>query len=167
MSERIETGRLVLRRFELHHAAELAKLIGEIDVARWLTRVPHPYSVADAVEFINRPSIKSGLVFAITSDGNLIGGISLQEELGYWLGKPFWGFGYATQATRALIEHYFATYEKDVRSGHILGNQASRSVLRKHGFEDTQVDAVHSSALGRDVSVQRMILKASNWERCA
>jgi len=82
--------------------------LGDNDVARMLARIPHPYPEADAEAFIAREPTEEQ-VFAIErkDDGVFLGaaGITPAEdyEFGYWLGKPFWGFGYSTEAVTDTI----------------------------------------------------------------
>jgi RimJ/RimL family protein N-acetyltransferase len=78
-------------------------------------------------------------------------------EIGYWLGVPFWGKGYATEAARALIDHAFGELGYDVLvSGARVSNPASRRVLQKCGFEWTgvglyRIRALASSGAGRSL----------------
>ena len=84
---------------------------------------------------------EEGVVFMIERDDTLIGCTGYRAfdldhaELGYWIGKPYWGHGYATEAVRALIAHAFDTDGfAYLRAGHFADNPASRSILRKVGF---------------------------------
>ena len=64
-------------------------------------------------------------------------------EIGYWLGVPFWGNGYATEAARALIDHAFGDLGYAVlTAGARVSNPASRRVLEKCGFQWTGIGAV-------------------------
>jgi RimJ/RimL family protein N-acetyltransferase len=121
--------------------------LGDWDVARTLGRVPHPYSEADAQAFFDRldarPAEQPDYTFGITlrSDGSYIGGcgVHLREneefELGYWVGKPCWGNGYATEAARAVTSAAFETFALErLTAGWFEGNPASGRVLEKLGF---------------------------------
>lgn len=158
MSDCIITPRLVLRQYAPQDAARIAALIGDINIARWLLHVPHPYSASDAAAFIDRNAGDCPHVYAITLQGAIVGGVSIKGGLGYWLGKAFWGFGYATEAARALVAQYFAAGATGLTSGHILGNSASRKVLGKLGFVDTHVEQAHCAATQTPVQVQKMYL---------
>lgn len=160
----ITTERLTLRRYNADDAIHVAGLLNNPEVSKWLTRVPYPYSVDDAKAFFDREDTKDNLVFAIAMADKPIGGISLTEELGYWLGQPYWGKGFATEASHALLEHYFTISDGPVRSGHILGNAGSRGVLRKLGFIDQQIELASSLSVNRDVEVQKMHLSKTAWE---
>ncbi|MGC3940622.1 GNAT family N-acetyltransferase [Roseobacter sp. EG26] len=163
MSECIHTDRLLLRPYEMADADAITALIGQWDVARWLPRVPHPYLAGDAEAFISR-HLEDPDALAITHDGAFIGGCAIHDELGYWLGVPFWGQGFATEAATGLVDGHMARGHRELMSGHQLGNAASRHVLDKLGFLPTQIADVHSLSHGAEVKVQKMRLTAQDWQ---
>ena len=160
----IATRRLQLRPYKRSDAANITQMIGDLDVARWLTRVPYPYGLDDAEAFIQRMHDTDDLCCAITLDGALIGCVSHGDELGYWLGKPYWGHGFATEAASALVCHVMEQGAPCVWSGFILGNVASQRVLTKLGFRNEDIKEVTSAALGAPVRVQKMLLQAPDWQ---
>jgi RimJ/RimL family protein N-acetyltransferase len=102
--------------------------------------IPHPLSEAQAMAWL-RPG-RGEVRFAIELDGQLIGGAGFYRrrsgaaELGFWLGRPWWGCGYATEATRAVVRYGFeARRLPGFTSSHFVDNQASAGVLRKLCFE--------------------------------
>ncbi len=109
----LETKRLSLRAPRLEDAKTVAMLANDRRVAENVARIPHPYKMSDAETFIGRINETGEAVFLITlRDETVIGacGIVKQEqaaELGYWLGVPFWGQGYATEALHAVIDFAF------------------------------------------------------------
>ncbi|MGI8723821.1 MAG: GNAT family N-acetyltransferase [Methyloceanibacter sp.] len=139
----ITTQRLVLRPIRLTDAPRLALLAGDYDVASMTGTIPHPYSEQMAGEWIaSALAGEEGVVFAILRSGVLIGCTGYRTkaanhaEMGYWIGKPFWGQGYATEAVRALIRHAFDTDRLEyLIAGHFADNAASQRVIRKLGFE--------------------------------
>jgi RimJ/RimL family protein N-acetyltransferase len=168
----LKTERLVLRAPRLADAKAIVALIGDRRVAETLSRVPHPYSLADAQEFIawadKAPGQTSFLI--TTRDGDLIGGCGVgplrepEPEIGYWLGVPFWGNGYATEAVRALLDHAFTELGHDVVLGAArVSNPASRRVLEKCGFQWTGVGLYRVRALNSSAPVDRFRLDRGLW----
>ncbi|HKW17906.1 MAG TPA: GNAT family protein [Terriglobales bacterium] len=145
MPHLLETTRLVLREFSESDIRELVPLIGAREVAATTLRIPHPYEEKHAREYIASTPKENELRLAIRlrSDGRLIGGIGLhpqmenrRAELGYWVGVPFWGNGYATEAAREVIRYGFEDLKLNrIFAGHFEGNPASRSVLLKLGMQ--------------------------------
>lgn len=164
MSDCLHTRRLILRPYVSADAGSISELIGDWDVARWLLHVPYPYAEKDAEQYIRASQQADDIRFAITLNGRLIGGCSIRDDLGYWLGKPFWGQGHATEAMKSVVHHYFARTASDLNSGHMLDNTTSRRVLEKLGFEDAAQTTQHCTASGKDVDVQKMRLTHKNWE---
>lgn len=162
MSKCIRTERLLLRPYESADAAAIVEMIGEWDVARWLPRVPHPYAHQDAEEFLAR-RVNDLEALAITHDGTFIGGCAIHDELGYWLGIPYWGQGFATEAATCLVIRHMSRGNNELLSGHQIGNAASRNVLNKLGFRPTRTSDVYSLAHGEPVQIQRMALTAQDW----
>ncbi|GFE48324.1 N-acetyltransferase GCN5 [Roseobacter cerasinus] len=167
MSECIQTDRLVLRPFRDADVSRVAELIGTLAVSRWLTRVPHPYSHDDARGFFAR-NAQDDLVRAVTraddAADEVIGCCSIQTELGYWLGQPFWGLGYASEAAKALVDRYFSRCQADLQSGYMLGNAASARVLSKLGFAPTRIDPAECQATRTPVNLQKVTLSRETWE---
>ena len=139
---KIETKRLVLRAPIRGDVPDLVRLADNKNVSSRLARMPSPYTRADAVGFIEIMAQRADeRPYAITLDGHLIGiiGFSYHEgdapELGYWLGEPFWGKGYMTEAGRALIDAAQKTHQYDRIAARALEeNAASLHVLEKLGF---------------------------------
>jgi RimJ/RimL family protein N-acetyltransferase len=139
----MKTARLRLRIVVDGDAARIATLAGDWDVASMTGRIPFPYSEEAAHHWVSGLATQEE-VFGIDLDGSLIGicGFTLGDngdaELGYWIGKPYWGEGYATEAARAVMAHGFA--KSGVRRfvcKHLIGNEASARVIRKLGFRHT------------------------------
>jgi hypothetical protein len=101
---KIETERLLLRPFRYADAPEFARLAGEWAVASMTSDIPYPFSAAQAMGWL-RP-VRGEVRFAIERERRLIGGAGYYRrrsgvaELGFWLGRPWWGQGYATEAAR-------------------------------------------------------------------
>lgn len=147
---RLETRRLWLRWPCPADRAALVSLAGERAVAEMTARLPHPYGPADADAFIDDARRANGegeaLVMAIACRDRpeaLIGAASIAPgveggapQLGYWLGRPHWGQGLASEAACALIRVYFAYARGVALTAEVMArNPASRRVLEKCGFE--------------------------------
>jgi [ribosomal protein S5]-alanine N-acetyltransferase len=139
----IRTQRLLLRAPALGDARAIAELAGDYEVASMTGTIPHPYSEDMAVDWIESlQEGEEGVAFAVDLGGALIGCVGYRAtekdhaEMGYWIGKPYWGMGYATEAARALILYAF---EKEgfayLTVGHFKENPASARVIAKLGFE--------------------------------
>lgn len=140
----LTTARLVLTAPTMAHAAAIAQLCNNQNVHKWMSRLPFPYSLEDARFFIEEivPSAEE-LCYGLLREGELIGVVGLHfvdgdtPELGYWLGEPYWGLGYATEAAHAVVEAARAAGAKALRSRARSTNTGSRNVLRKLGFVET------------------------------
>jgi RimJ/RimL family protein N-acetyltransferase len=168
----LETERLVLRAPRLDDATALAALANDRRVAANTARIPHPYSVGDAEEFVAAANTRPGEeTFVIARDGEVIGacGFDLREgadpEIGYWIGVPFWNRGYATEAVRGLIDHAFADSERGaLLAGARVSNPASRRVLEKCGFQWTGVGLYRIRAISSSAPCDRFRLDRGIWK---
>lgn len=120
--------------------------INDFGVVRMLASAPWPYREEDAREFAATPAARNSLRFVITLPGQngapVIGTIGLElgqrgMELGYWLARPYWGRGYATEAGGAVIEIASMLGINHIQAGFALDNPASGRVLAKIGFQET------------------------------
>jgi RimJ/RimL family protein N-acetyltransferase len=168
----LQTARLILHPPRPADAKAIAALADDIRVARNTLRIPHPYTLADAEAFIASADKREGeAAFAVTlRSGVLIGlaGIARLNgnaaELGYWLGVPFWGQGYATEAARAVIDHAFAELGHDVlNSGARISNPASRRVLEKCGFQWCGVGLYRIRSIASSAPIDRFRLDRGIW----
>ncbi len=157
----LQTKRLKLRPLHRRDVDDIARLIADWDVIRWLTTPPWPYSRADAAWFVGDPASDDSL--AIEFEGCFAGIVSGSDELGYWLGKPFWGQGLMTEAAEAVLADHFAHSDEPVTSGYLPGNAASSRVLTKLGFRESHVKPAFSRPLGREVVLQGVTLTLDHW----
>jgi RimJ/RimL family protein N-acetyltransferase len=85
-------------------------------------------------------------------------------EIGYWIGAPFWGNGYATEAARALIDEAFGErFHPALHAGARTSNPASRRVLEKCGFQWTGVGLYRIRAIGSSAPFDRFRLDRAIW----
>jgi RimJ/RimL family protein N-acetyltransferase len=167
----LETKRLALRAPQLEDAKMVAALANDRRIAENTARIPHPYKVADAESFISGANRSGGeAVFLVTlRDKTVIGacGIMFHEEaseLGYWLGVPHWGKGYATEALHALIDYAFTHLGHDaLQAGARVTNPASRRVLEKCGFQWTGVGLYRIRAIRSSAPIDRFRLERGIW----
>jgi RimJ/RimL family protein N-acetyltransferase len=133
-----------------------AALAGDYDVARFTSDIPQPFSPDEALEWIEaRPGdVRLGII----ADQALVGAVgyflrrSGVAELGFWIGRPWWGRGLATSASRLLIERAIATTRIPAfTSHHFVDNPASGRVLEKLGFVVMGRGREHSRARGESV----------------
>ena len=164
------TPRLLLRPGFPEDAPALAGAIADETIARNLANIPWPYSMRDAEAYLaspRNPGLPSCLIFE-RGDGppQLAGACGLGRrpsgavELGYWLARPFWGRGIATEACSALIEIARTLELPRLEGSHFLDNPASGRVLEKLGFEPTGIVAPRlSCARGHEVAARLMRLE--------
>jgi [ribosomal protein S5]-alanine N-acetyltransferase len=141
----LQTARLVLRPYREADIPELLPLIGTKEVSATTLRIAHPYTEQDAREFLALTNDPQKLWLAITlrSDGRQIGGIGLRieaqfqhAEVGYWLGVPYWGQGYATEAAREMMRYGFEDLGLHrIFASHFKHNPASGRILQKLGMQ--------------------------------
>lgn len=166
----LETERLVLRQPTLADVKAIAAVVADKRVSINLRRVPHPYTVDDAMRFVTTVAATIDTVFLIERERTVIGlvGISWEDEnapeLGYCLGVDHWGKGYATEAARAMIDYAFEEYaiERLISGARVL-NPASRHVLEKCGFQWTGVELHRFLALGSSTPVDCFKLDRAVW----
>lgn len=165
----LHTPRLLLRPFDLADAPAVQRLAGEREIASTTSTIPHPYPDGAAEEWIashtEMRANDEATIFAVTlrASAELLGACGLHTrqagataELGYWIGKPFWGRGYATEAARAVLSYGFDTlgfhrvfamaYSRNPTSSRVLEKVGMRweGRLREHiekwgVFEDAEV----------------------------
>jgi RimJ/RimL family protein N-acetyltransferase len=140
-------------------------------IAENTARIPHPYKLKDAEDFITGANRRGGeTVFLITlHSGTMIGacGIARQDdvpEIGYWLGNAYWGKGYATEALHAVIDYAFTDLDHQaLQAGARVTNPASRRVLEKCGFQWTGVGLYRIRAINSSAPIDRFRLERGIW----
>ena len=171
-SAELRTARLVLRAPSASDAKAITRLINDRRIAENTARIPHPYSIADARAFLavaNRDPGEPSFLITL-ADGTVIGGCGIhtlgagEPEPGYWLGVPYWGRGYATEAAQALVAHAFLDlgYAR-LTSRARVSNPASRRVLEKCGFTWTGVALIRIAALAWSAPADCFTLERAHW----
>ena len=169
------TERLLLRPGWAEDAPALHAAIADEGIVRNLASAPWPYRFEDAQAFLatqRKASEPSMLIFRHTSGApELIGSVGFgrrpggEIEFGYWIARPFWGRGYATEAGKAVIEAARHSLRiKKLSAGHFLDNPASGRVLEKIGFRPLGIVAPRFSAGRRDTAPCRLFELDLNGE---
>ncbi len=166
---RIGTDRLVLRTPQAGDALMLADFGNDLGVAGMTASMPHPFGVADAEACLAKaaggdPKKRAGFVIEHRQFGP-IGLLQIHEkeprrpELGAWLGRPFWGRGYGTEAVSAALGWVKADWKKSVVwAGHFADNRAAGQVLCKAGFLYTGDVEVRGSAAREGAGVRTRMM---------
>ena len=140
----LRTARLTLRPFGMSDAPAVQELAGAREIALNTLVIPHPYPEGAAQEWIGKHQAdfdEDRIVHFAVDDGQLTGAMGLVlkgdgiAEIGYWIGVPFWGRGYATEATMEVIRYGFE--ERGlvrIFAMHYGRNPASGRVLQKAGM---------------------------------
>jgi RimJ/RimL family protein N-acetyltransferase len=147
----IETLRLRIRCYRDADLPDLVALAENWEIARWVGTIPHPYTQDDGRDWIARVQENHAtgpprrFAIALKKTDRLIGGIGLdgstgdgsdEPALGYWLGQPYWGNGYAREAAAAVIDYGFRTLNlQSIRAYTDPGNTASQKVLLHCGLK--------------------------------
>jgi RimJ/RimL family protein N-acetyltransferase len=149
------TERLLLRPGWAEDAPALARAIADEQIVRNLATAPWPYALKDAEAFLACPRDPVMPSFLITertaSAPRIVGSCGLGRrpsgavELGYWIARPHWGKGFATEAGRALIDIARTLKLPRLEGSHFVDNPASGRVLEKLGFVPTGLSAARYS----------------------
>lgn len=155
------TPRLLLRPGWAEDAEALTAAIADEAIVRNLASAPCPYRQDDARSFLagwtDAPLPRFLMVQRTASDPRIIGCIGIdpiadgRTELGYWIARPFWGLGYATEAGRHMVELARTLGIDELTAAHFADNPASGAVLRKLGFKPTG-RVIERTSRGRSAS---------------
>jgi RimJ/RimL family protein N-acetyltransferase len=172
------TDRLTLRSVAPRDAEAIAALADNYKIAVMLARLPYPYRIEDARDFIawagERRKGEGIFALCLKADETFIGICSYElcgdaePEFGYWLGEAYWGKGYMSEALGAAITHAFMVNGHEaLQAGCRLQNLASRRVLEKAGFEHIGQSAIDSFVLKTKLPGHRFRLTRERWQRLA
>jgi RimJ/RimL family protein N-acetyltransferase len=152
------TERLLLRPSWPEDAQELHQAIADEGIVRNLASAPWPYTAGDAVHFTTQEhdALYPAFLLMLRTRGapRLIGSCRISKydgcvELGYWISRPYWGLGFATEASRAVIQIAKTIGHNKLIASHFTDNPASGNVLRKLGFQNTgNITQRHSKGRG-------------------
>lgn len=140
-----------MRSYRINDLTDLVALAGNWEVARWTGTIPHPYTETDGRDWIAKVQENHAtgrprrFAIALKQTDRLIEGVGLdgstgdsseEPALGYWVGQPYWGNGYAREAAAAIIDYGFRTLGLETIRAHTdPGNAASQKVLLACGLK--------------------------------
>jgi RimJ/RimL family protein N-acetyltransferase len=155
-----KTQSLDLRPWQEGDEGALVKIANNRKIWRNLTeRFPHPYTMKDAVSWIEHANSEpsDAINLALLANGQIAGGAGFERrgdlstrtaEMGYWLGEPYWGKGFATRALVHTTQKAFEDFDfVRLEAGVIEWNPASKRVLEKAGYT---FEARHAKRLFKD-----------------
>lgn len=159
---RLSAGRLWLRPPEEQDGPAVIAGLNTLATSRWLGRVPHPYGAVDFAAWLGRAA--DGGRWVITEEGAVLGALTLEAELGYWLRPEARGRGLAREASAAVLAAHFADPAAgDVVAGYFEGNAASAKVLAGLGFREVARDRRPSASLGMELPHVVVQLTREDW----
>jgi ribosomal-protein-alanine N-acetyltransferase len=175
--QELRTLRLLLRSFEPGDIPAIVRLAGAREIAATTINIPHPYTQEDGQNFLAHADqdFRAGrsATFAVTTlqAGELCGAVGLaiapahaRAELGYWIGVPFWGQGFATEAASAVMAFGFETLRLNrIHASHFAGNTASQRVLENVGLRHEGPSRQHVRKWNRFFDVENYGLLASEF----
>ena len=161
----IHTDRLILRKaISKQDKISLVSQIGDWEVVKWLANVPYPYTYNDLEDYL-LISDSNQFALNIFLNNKLIGGVSLTldddnyYDLGYWIGKDYWGKGYATESSKKLLEYVLDQLDSPkIKSGYFVGNFVSGNVIKKLGFKEVGVEKRYSDSNKKEMDLMLVVL---------
>jgi len=177
----LETARLILRPVQEGDAERIQELASAREVAATTLRIPHPYPADGGIEFVKMclslDPARGECPFAIVPRGSegLIGLCGLepefthrQSEMGYWIGVPYWGRGYATEAAAALLRFAFLDLDLHrVHAAYFSNNPASGRVMEKLGMRFEGIYREHILKYGEFLDLHVYAILRREWQERA
>jgi len=144
----LHSERLTLRPFTLSDASAVEHYAGAFEVAEHTLNIPHPYPEGMAQRWISSHAAhleagdSASFALVLNGEDHIFGGMGIHidqrhnhAEIGYWLGRPYWGNGYATEAGQAILRYGFETLQLHrIHASHFVANPASGRVMQKLGM---------------------------------
>ena len=175
--QELRTLRLLLRSIEPGDIPAIIRLAGAREIAATTANIPHPYVAENAQSFLEHAEeeFRAGrwATFAVTisPSAKFCGCVGLvitpaheRAELGYWIGIPYWGQGFATEAARAVIAFGFETLRLNrIHAAHFAGNTASQRVLEKIGMRHEGPSRQHIKKWSRFIDLENYGLLTSEF----
>lgn len=156
-----------LAESDLPHLVELAS---DNEVAGWTAAIPHPFSEADGRAYLERAGAESRIVLALETGAarEFIGCLRIDitegvGDIGYWIGRPYWGRGFGGEALKRATRFAFEDLNVDALDAEVMvGNAASERVLEKAGYAKTS-ETVGATGRCDGVPVVQYRLDRAGW----
>ena len=142
----IETDRLILRQWSLKDVDDIVEGLNNINITKWMSHTPYPYTKEDAIEFIKKSIDNKLYNFAIVlkKENKVIGGTQLRNidfdqgtaHGGIWINEKYQGYGYGSEAWGARIKYAFEELGlRRLENGYFEGNERSWKMQEKFGYK--------------------------------
>ena len=166
-------ARTALVPIDTRHAGAIQLLVASDRSIVEQTRLPDPYPEDGAERWIAyarpRHQRSEEFTFAVEHDGEVVGACGLivsedgrEAELGYWIGRPYWGRGLATDAARAAVAFAFDRTDVDrVVALPLAANAPSRRVLEKAGFRFVDLRPAEAPWQGQEQAAYESVRKGT------
>ncbi len=175
MTPILETERLLLRPLAEEDASAIQVIAGDRQIADTTISIPHPLDIDGTRQWITAKlkEVEAGharhWVMVARQTQEMVGSILLRDidnehhlaELGFWIGRNWWGKGYTTEALRRVVRFGFTDLDMNrLYAFHMVRNPASGAVLAKAGFQQEGIMRQRVCKWGKfeDVVVQAVIL---------
>lgn len=170
----LKSTRLILKAPILADAPDIAKYLNRKDTANMMASIALPFSLDDAkniIGLINQQAVDKMVNAIYNLQGQFMGvvGIMVQDDIpsiGYWLGNPFWGNGYMTEAAKLSINSYFQTTQyNEIHTTHFLTNPQSQSIIQKLGFTYQGNKMIDIKVRNSSEECRHYILTRQDWQQ--
>lgn len=180
----LKTERLILRKPKISDWKDLVEGVGEYDVAKMMSKIPHPYKKEDALVYlkkavkIHKQKVKKGYTFFIElkSEKKIIGAVGVYDidyfsgvgRTGSWVNKKYWRNGYMTEAKIAVNDFAFNKLKlRRLDSDVYVDNKASNATQRKMGYklEGMQRKRIKTQATGKIHDLNIYGLLKEDWKK--
>lgn len=144
----IKSKNIILRPYTRRDVKELFQNFNDRKVTKFISDAKYPYTIKDAEKWIDfckkayKKIPKKDIILAVEKDKNFIGSVSLRRikkhkaELGYWLGRKYWGKGIMAEAVRSMVNFGFRKLKVRRIYAYVFeNNKRSAKVLEKNKFE--------------------------------
>lgn len=154
-----------LRNFRDDDFDAFHRVVSDYDVVKMTSSWPYPAEEDFTRMRMNTPEARSGVVRVVEVDGELAGVVGIVHgEVGYHIGKPFWGRGVMTTALRLRLDEEFTKPGVDLLKSCVWeDNPASARVLEKCGFEFSRMCSDYCKARDAKVGAIHYELTRERW----